>query len=87
MQALVEPDDVVLIDRDCHKSHHYSMVLSGAYVTYLDSYPLQKYSMYGAVPLAEIKERLLVLKQAGRLERVKMLLLTNCTFDGSGIQC
>jgi len=82
LQALVEPDDVVLIDRDCHKSHHYSMVLSGAYVTYLDSYPLQKYSMYGAVPLAEIKDRLIVLKQAGRLDRVKMLLLTNCTFDG-----
>ncbi len=82
LQALVEPEDVVLIDRDCHKSHHYGMVLSGAYVTYLDSYPLQKYSMYGAVPLASIKERLLVLKKAGRLDRVKMLLLTNCTFDG-----
>lgn len=82
LQALVEPDDVVLIDRDCHKSHHYGMVLSGAYVTYLDSYPLQEYSMYGAVPLSHIKERLLVLKKAGRLDRVKMLLLTNCTFDG-----
>jgi len=82
LQALVEPDDVVLIDRDCHKSHHYGMVLSGAYVTYLDSYPLQEYSMYGAVPLSHIKERLLVLKRAGRLDRVKMLLLTNCTFDG-----
>ncbi len=82
LQALVKPDDVVLIDRDCHKSHHYSMVLSGAYVTYLDSYPLEKYSMYGAVPLSEIKERLLVLKRAGRLDKVKMVLLTNCTFDG-----
>lgn len=82
LQALVEPDDVVLIDRDCHKSHHYGMVLAGAYVTYLDSYPLQKFSMYGAVPLSHIKERLLVLKKAGRLDRVKMLLLTNCTFDG-----
>lgn len=82
LQALVEPGDVVLIDRDCHKSHHYGMVLAGAYVTYLDSYPLQKYSMYGAVPLATIRERLLVLKNAGRLDPVKMLLLTNCTFDG-----
>jgi arginine decarboxylase len=82
LQALVEPNDVVLIDRDCHKSHHYGMVLAGAYVTYLDSYPLQKYSMYGAVPLSQIKERLLVLKKAGRLDHVKMLLLTNCTFDG-----
>jgi arginine decarboxylase len=82
VQALVQPGDIVLIDRDCHKSHHYGLVLAGAYPVYLDSYPVQQYSMYGAVPLAEIKHKLLELKQAGRLDRVKMLLLTNCTFDG-----
>ena len=82
LQALVEPDDIVLIDRDCHKSHHYGMVLSGATVVYLDSYPLEKYSMYGAVPLTTIKSKLLQLKDAGRLDKVKMVILTNCTFDG-----
>lgn len=82
LQALIEPGDVVLIDRDCHKSHHYGMVLSGAYPVYLHSYPLPKYSMYGAVPLEHIRERLLTLKKAGRLDKVKMLLLTNSTFDG-----
>ncbi len=81
-QALVGPGDVVLIDRDCHKSHHYGLVLAGAYPVYLDSYPVQEYSMYGAVPLSEIKEKLHKLKAAGRLDKVKMLLLTNCTFDG-----
>ncbi len=82
MQALIEPGNVVLIDRDCHKSHHYGLVLVGAYPVYLDSYPIEKYSMYGAVPLAHIKDKILQLKKAGRLEKVKMLLLTNCTFDG-----
>ncbi|MCB9251174.1 MAG: aminotransferase class I/II-fold pyridoxal phosphate-dependent enzyme [Flavobacteriales bacterium] len=82
LQALVKPGDLVLIDRDCHKSHHYGLVLSGAYPVYLDSYPIEKYSMYGAVPLEHIKEKLLLLKNAGRLDKVKMLLLTNCTFDG-----
>ena len=82
VQALVQPGYIVLVDRDCHKSHHYGMVLSGAHVVYLDSYPLSQYSMYGAVPLKEIKHRLLELKAAGKLDRVKMLLLTNCTFDG-----
>jgi len=82
LQALVEPEDLVLIDRDCHKSHHYGMVLSGALPVYLDSYPVSEYSMYGAVPLSEIKDKLLYLKKAGRLDKVKMLLLTNCTFDG-----
>ena len=81
-QALVEPGDLVLIDRDCHKSHHYGLVLAGALPVYLDSYPIEKYSMYGAVPLEEIKHTLLELKKAGRLDKVKMLLLTNCTFDG-----
>ncbi|MEB8386311.1 ornithine decarboxylase [Rhodobacteraceae bacterium KMM 6894] len=82
VQALVKPGDIVLIDRDCHKSHHYGMVLSGAQVCYLDSYPLNEYSMYGAVPLRDIKRQLLDLKAAGKLDRVRMLLLTNCTFDG-----
>ncbi|MBP8067623.1 MAG: hypothetical protein KAY27_03585, partial [Pedobacter sp.] len=81
-QALIKPGDVVLIDRDCHKSHHYGMVLAGAFPAYLDSYPVQEYSMYGAVPLRIIKERLIALSKAGRLDKVKMLLLTNCTFDG-----
>ncbi len=81
-QALIKPGDVVLIDRDCHKSHHYGMVLAGAFPAYLDSYPIEEYSMYGAVPLRIIKERLISLSKAGRLDKVKMLLLTNCTFDG-----
>jgi arginine decarboxylase len=82
VQALVKPGDVVLIDRDCHKSHHYGLVLAGAYPVYLDSYPIEKYSMYGAVPLQQIKDKLLQLKEANRMDLVKMLLLTNCTFDG-----
>lgn len=82
VQALIKPGDIVLVDRDCHKSHHYGMVLAGAQVCYLDSYPLNEYSMYGAVPLRDIKKQLLDLKAAGKLDKVRMLLLTNCTFDG-----
>ncbi len=82
MQALVRPGDIVLVSRDCHKSHHYALVLSGAYPVYLDPYPLGEYSLYGAVPLDTIKRKLLLLKREGRLEKVRMVLLTNCTFDG-----
>jgi arginine decarboxylase len=81
-QSLIAPGDVVLIDRDCHKSHHYGLVLAGAFPAYLDSYPIDQYSMYGTVPLGVIKDQLIQLKNAGRLDKVKMLLLTNCTFDG-----
>ena len=38
--------------------------------------------MYGGVPLREIKRVLLQFRAAGKLDRVKMLMLTNCTFDG-----
>ncbi len=82
VQALVRPGDIVLVDRDCHKSHHYGMVLAGAHVVYTESYPLHEYSMYGAVPIHEIKEKLLALRDAGKLDQVRMILLTNCTFDG-----
>ena len=82
VQALIQPGDIVLLDRNCHKSHHYGMVLSGAQVVYLDAYPLNEYSMYGAVPLREIKHMLLAFRKAGKLDRVKLVLLTNCTFDG-----
>ncbi|MDR6538274.1 ornithine decarboxylase [Variovorax soli] len=82
VQALVRPDDIVLVDRNCHKSHHYGLVLAGAQVAYLDSYPLDQYSMYGAVPIRHIKQTLLDFRRAGTLDRVRMVLLTNCTFDG-----
>ena len=64
VQALVQPGDIVLVDRNCHQSHHYGLMLAGAMVTYLDAYPLNQYSMYGAVPLAEIKRQLLALRRA-----------------------
>ncbi len=81
-QSLVAPGDIVLLDRNCHQSHHYGMMLAGAEVIYLEAYPLPNYSMYGAVPLREIKSKLLALKRAAKLDRVKMMSLTNCTFDG-----
>lgn len=81
-QALITPDDVVLVDRNCHKSHHYGLMMAGARVAYLDAYPLDEYAFYGAVPLRTIKQTLLDYRRAGRLDEVKMIILTNCTFDG-----
>src|SRR3954471_14174298 len=82
VQALLGPDDIAIVDRNCHKSHHYGMVLAGAQPLYVEAFPMTEYSMYGAVPLRTIKQALLNLKADGRLDRVKMLDLTNCTFDG-----
>lgn len=81
-QALLAPGDIMLVDRNCHKSHHYGAVLSGALPLYVEAYPLTEFSMYGAVPLRTIKKALLDLKAEGKLDRARMLVLTNCTFDG-----
>ncbi|MCH4023859.1 MAG: ornithine decarboxylase [Acetobacter sp.] len=82
LQALLAPGDIVILDRNCHKSHHYGCVLAGAQPYYVEAFPLIEYSMYGGVPLHTIKQALLKLKAQGELHRVKMLDLTNCTFDG-----
>ena len=81
-QALLVPGDIVLIDRDCHKSHHYGLVLAGAQPYYIDAFPLTEYSMYGSLAIKPIKQALLRLKAEGKLDRAKLLVLTNCTFDG-----
>jgi arginine decarboxylase len=81
-QGLTVPGDIVLIDRECHKSHHYALVLSGAIPVYLDSYKVNPYSIYGAVTIKTILSKLEELENSGRLCKVKMLVLTNCTFDG-----
>ena len=80
--ALLRPGDIVLIDRNCHKSHHYGLALAGARPLYLDAYPLLRFAIYGGVPLRVLKQKLLDLRREGQLHRVRLLVLTSVTFDG-----
>ncbi|WP_221993458.1 aminotransferase class I/II-fold pyridoxal phosphate-dependent enzyme [Rhizobium leguminosarum] len=80
MQAHIRRGDVVLVDRNCHTSVHHALMLAGARVCYLNAYPRNAYSMYGAVDLRELKRKLLVYNRAG--DPVRLVILTNCTFDG-----
>jgi arginine decarboxylase len=82
LQAVTKPGDIVLATRDCHTSHHYAFVLSGAEPLYMDPYPIRQHGFYGGVPLATIRRNLLELREQGQLHRARVLLLTNCTFDG-----
>jgi len=82
VQAVCKPGDIVIVDRNCHKSHHYGMVLSGAQPYYVEAFPLTQYSMYGGVPLRTIKKALFDCMAEGKLDRVKVIDMTNCTFDG-----
>ena len=81
-QALMAPNDVVLVDRNCHQSHHHAVMLTGARPADLEAYPLNDFAFYGAVPIDRIKQLLLDYRAQGRLDEVRMITLTNCTFDG-----
>jgi arginine decarboxylase len=82
MQANLKPGDIVLVSADCHKSIPYSVMLTGAYPIFLETYPLPEYDLYGGIDLAQIKAVMLDLKKHGRLDRLKQVTLTNSTFDG-----
>ena len=86
VQALLRPGDIVLIDRNCHKSHHYGLVLAGAQPLLPRGLPANAVLDVRRLPLKPIKKALLDLKAEGKLDRASMLDLTNCTFDGHVVQ-
>src|SRR3989441_12965901 len=45
-QALLAPGDIAIVDRNCHKSHHYGKVMAGAQPYYVAAHPMTAYSMY-----------------------------------------
>jgi arginine decarboxylase len=75
-QTLLAPGEKLLLDRNCHKSVHHGVVLSGAHPIYLDASVNRKYGVYGPVPKAA------VLSAIARHPDAQALILTSCTYDG-----
>jgi len=75
-QTLLAPGEKLLLDRNCHKSVHHGVVLSGAHPVYLDSALNRKYGLYGPVPKKTL------LKAIERHPDAEALILTSCTYDG-----
>ena len=75
-QTLLAPGEKLLLDRNCHKSVHHGVVLSGAHPIYLDSALNRKYGLYGPVPKKTI------LKEIKKHPDAQALILTSCTYDG-----
>jgi Arginine/lysine/ornithine decarboxylases len=90
LQALLSPGDGILVDRNCHISHHYGISLAQARPYYLEPYHLDAYGISGGIPLQEISgklNRFLDIENQGVSDQAlmklpKAILLTNCTFDG-----
>jgi arginine decarboxylase len=75
-QTLIAPGEKLLLDRNCHKSVHHGVVLSGAHPIYLDSSVNKKFSLFGPVPKRTI------LKAIEDHPDAEALVLTSCTYDG-----
>src|ERR687895_237935 len=75
-QTLLAPGEKLLLDRNCHKSVHHGVVLSGAHPVYLDSALNKKYGLYGPVP------QKVVLRAIDKHADAQALILTSCTYDG-----
>ena len=75
-QTLLAPGDKLLLDRNCHKSVHHGVILSGAHPVYLDSSVNKKFNIYGPVPRKTLFE---AIEQHGNAQA---LILTSCTYDG-----
>ena len=75
-QTLLAPGEKLLLDRNCHKSVHHGVVLSGAHPIYLDSALNRKYGLYGPVPKKTL------LKEIQKHSDAQALILTSCTYDG-----
>jgi arginine decarboxylase len=75
-QTILAPGEKLLLDRNCHKSVHHGVVLSGARPVYLNSSVNRTYGIYGPVPKKTI------LAAMAEHPDAEALILTSCTYDG-----
>ncbi|WP_199154782.1 aminotransferase class I/II-fold pyridoxal phosphate-dependent enzyme [Chromobacterium sp. ASV23] len=75
-QTLLAPGDKLLLDRNCHKSVHHGVILSGARPVYLDSSINRQYGIFGPVPKA------IIFQAIDENPDARVLILTSCTYDG-----
>jgi arginine/lysine/ornithine decarboxylase len=80
IQTLLKPGDAILLDRNCHKSVHYGVIVAGAIPIYMLPSVNSKYGIFGPVPKKRILEEMDKAISTGK--RLKAIILTNCTYDG-----
>ncbi|MGV6474424.1 Orn/Lys/Arg family decarboxylase [Azotobacter vinelandii] len=85
--SMVARDDLVLVDRNCHKSIVHAIVMTGAIPLYLVP-ERNELGIIGPIPLSEFSRESIAAKIAanplarGREPRVKLAVVTNSTYDG-----
>jgi arginine decarboxylase len=91
-QAMVARDDLVLVDRNCHKSVLHAIIITGAIPLYLCP-ERNELGIIGPIPLSEFSPESIQAKIAasplaqgratnGSEAKVKLAVVTNSTYDG-----
>mgnify|MGYP006273240773 FL=1 len=80
IQTLLKPGDAILLDRNCHKSVHYGIIISGAEPIYLMPSVNNQYGIFGPIPKKRIVEAMD--DALAKKKNLKAIILTNCTYDG-----
>ncbi|WP_447591040.1 Orn/Lys/Arg family decarboxylase [Aquipseudomonas campi] len=85
--SMVARDDLVLVDRNCHKSILHSIIMTGAIPLYLCP-ERNELGIIGPIPLSEFSRESIQAKidasplARGRAPKVKLAVVTNSTYDG-----
>ncbi len=76
LMTLLKPGETVLVDRNCHKSVHHAIVMSGAIPRYLPARWNARLGVWGPVSLKDVEKELSVRNPP------RLLILTTCTYEG-----
>lgn len=88
MQACIKENDLVILDRNCHKSIEQGLILTGARPVYMVP-TRNRYGIIGPIPPSEMdgktlrkKARDSALTKTPASNGAAYAVLTNCTYDG-----
>ncbi|MGL4907983.1 MAG: aminotransferase class I/II-fold pyridoxal phosphate-dependent enzyme [Bacteroidales bacterium] len=76
LQTLLRSGDKAIVDRNCHKSVHYSLIQTHANPIYINSQFSTKYGVFAPPSIKDIEEAI------KKNPDVKLVVLTGCTYDG-----
>lgn len=79
LSALLRPGELIIVDRNCHKSVHQSVILSGARPLYLPTRFNQRLGVWAPVRLGTI---LKALEADFGDQKPRVMVLTSCTYEG-----
>ena len=76
LQTLLRAGDKIIVDRNCHKSVHYSMIQTLAQPVYINSQYSCRYGIFAPPSIKDIQAAIAANPD------VKVVALTGCTYDG-----